>query len=250
VTCTQLRNLLHGFVDGELDLVRHLEIDHHLQECSACSEAVSQRRALRKALGDAALYHRPPLALRERIQSCLRQASKPPAALPVLPRRWLGVAAALAFVALLVWGIVRIRSLPTAEELLAQEVASSHVRSLLLDKLLDVASSDQHSVKPWFQGKLDFAPAVKNLAGEGYPLIGGRLEYLDNRKVAAVVYKRDQHVINLFIWPATTEADEAPRALTRQGYLLLHWTRAGLTFWVISDLNQEELQEFVGLIQR
>jgi anti-sigma factor RsiW len=186
----------------------------------------------------------------ERIRSSLAQARKPRAAFRALAWRSVAIAASLAFVALLTWSVLRPRPLPSHEDSLVQGVMSSHVRSLMPGHLLDVTSSDQHTVKPWFAGQVDFSFAVKNPADEGYPLAGGRLDYVDNRKVAALVYKRCQHTINVFVWLAAAGADEPTQEATRQGYCLFHWTTAGLTYWVISDLNERELKEFVRLLQR
>jgi anti-sigma factor RsiW len=250
LTCEALQNALHSYVDGELDPDHHLEITRHLQECSACSLAVNKHQALRKSLQGASLYYQAPVDLRERIRSSLLRPRKSRAVLPALAWRSIAVAASLAFLMLLAWSVVRLRSLPSHEDLLAQGIVSSHVRSLMPGHLVDVASSDQHTVKPWFAGQVDFSFVVKNPTEEGYPLVGGRLDYVDNRKVAALVYKRRQHVINVFIWSATTDTDKSTQETTRQGYHLFHWTSAGLTYWVISDLNERELQEFVHLIQR
>jgi anti-sigma factor RsiW len=137
-----------------------------------------------------------------------------------------------------------------AEELVAREVVSSHVRSLMANHLVDVASSNQHTVKPWFNGQVNFSPAVKNLDGKGFSLVGGRLDYVNDRTVAALVYKRREHVINVFIWPSTTAGDSAPQSTQRQTFRLIHWKDAGLTYWVVSDLNEAELQEFVELIRQ
>jgi len=131
---------------------------------------------------------------------------------------------------------------------LARAVVAGHVRSLLASHLLDVESSDQHTVKPWFHGRVDFAPPVPS--PPGYPLVGGRLDYLDNQKVVALVYMRNKHVINLFIWPETGSGEEGLQLSKRQGYHLFHWTRQGFTYWAVSDLNTSELQEFVELIMR
>jgi anti-sigma factor RsiW len=131
----------------------------------------------------------------------------------------------------------------------AQDVVVNHVRSLLADHLTDVASSDRHTVKPWFAGKLDFAPSVVDLSAEGFPLVGGRLDYLEHRPVAALVYGRRKHTINLFIWPSEHASGGAPQSTTNQGYQIAHWHEAGTTYWAISDLNSGELRQFVQLIR-
>jgi len=252
-------------VDGELDLVRSLEIEQHLQECSVCAESHKHLQALRQRIQFAGLYERAPLELHERIRASLRpggqvdrigeadqvvRASKSGALLRELPWRWFGIAASFAIIALIGWSIFRASSPSSAENMLAEEVISSHVRSLMANHLMDVASSDQHTVKPWFNGQLDFSPTVNDLANEGFPLAGGRLDYVDNRSAAALVYKHHQHVINLFIWPSTAGTEEPLRILTRQGYHAIHWTQGGFTYWAISDLNEQELQEFARLIHQ
>jgi anti-sigma factor RsiW len=167
-----------------------------------------------------------------------------------LPWRGLGFVTALAAVALLVavwlWG----SRLPGVRDPLPQEVVASHVRSLMADHLADVASSDQHTVKPWFDGKLDYAPPVIDLAAQGYPLLGGRLDYIADRPVAALVYQRGKHYINLFLWPTAQGGAGGVQSTTRQGYNLRHWTEAGMTLWAVSDLSSAELDEFMHLFQQ
>ncbi|HET6267936.1 MAG TPA: anti-sigma factor, partial [Acidobacteriota bacterium] len=140
--------------------------------------------------------------------------------------------------------------LPNAtNELVAQEILSSHVRSLMPGHLTDVVSSDQHTVKPWFNGKLDFSPPVRDFTAQGFPLVGGRLDYVNHREVAALVYTRNKHVINVFLWPSSETASKEPRPSTLQGYHIVEWTGSGMTHYVVSDLNEAELQEFIKLLQ-
>ena len=165
-----------------------------------------------------------------------------------MPARWLGAAALLAAIAVAALVVLRLVPAGGADNRIAEEVLSSHVRSLLASHLTDVASSDQHTVKPWFDGKLDFAPPVVDLASDGFPLVGGRLDYLDNRRVAALVYQRRRHLINLFVWPGGAEM--APRDVIQQGYQLVAWSHAGMTFWAVSDVSADDLRAFVRLYQQ
>jgi anti-sigma factor RsiW len=251
MNCEEIADLLHPFADGELDLVRSLAVERHLQACPACAAAVQEVQALRGALAEPALYHRAPAGLRQRVRAALRPAGRARAAARPFPWRALAVAASLAFVAALAWATLRGLSVPSADELLAQQVVASHVRSLMMPgRDVDKASSDQHQVKPWFNERVPFAPPVKNLTAAGFGLVGGRLDYLDRQRVAALVYKRRAHVINLFVWPAADRSARPPQALTLQGYHVLHWSDGDLTYWAASDLNEAELREFVELIRR
>ena len=250
MNCQETQRWLPGYVDGELDLVEAIEIEQHLQTCARCSQAYKNQQSLRAAIRGSALYATAPATLQKRIHASVREASTPTPAPRVWRWPWLGVAAAFACVAILAWGLGRAWVAPAADDRLAAEVLAGHVRSLMADHLADVSSSDRHTVKPWFNGKLDFSPTVVDLASQGFPLTGGRLDYLDGRPVAALVYQRQRHIINLFIWPAPQTSDEAAATETRQGYNLIHWTKAGMTYWAVSDLNVDELQEFVRLIQQ
>jgi anti-sigma factor RsiW len=250
VNCHDVEQLLHGYVDGELDLMQNLEIDGHLQTCAACARAYADLQTLRASLKDGAPYFAAPPHLSARIQETLRHATATAPRRPMLARRWLSVAAALALVALASWGVYRFLPARSAEDMLAQEVVASHVRSQMLPgHLIDVEGPDVHKVKPFFEGKLDFPPPVPNLEKQNFRLIGGRLDYLNNRPVAALVYKRRDHVINLFVWPSTRGVNQAPRTLTRRNYNLVTWEQGDMTYWVISNLNETELREFVQLVQ-
>jgi mycothiol system anti-sigma-R factor len=250
LTCTDIQAALPAYMDGELDPLRNLEIEQHMQHCAVCSQTYKADQALQTAVKTGAQYYSAPADLRKRIQSSIRQVAKSEPIFPAMPWRWLAVAASVAVVVILAWALSpRLHGLDT-EQLVAQEVVSSHVRSLMVDHVADVMSSDQHTVKPWFTGKLDFSPPVKNLAKEGFPLVGGRLDYLDNRAVAALVYQRQNHFINLFIWPSSRDTQVNTKTLARQGYHLLHWTQSGMTYWAVSDLNTTGLQEFVQLVQQ
>ena len=244
MNCQDARYLLQGYVDGELDLVSNLEIERHFQECALCSQGYENHQALRTGIKASAPYFKAPEELQKRIQLSLRKAAKAEATARLLRRPWVSIAAPLAAAAIVVLALVPLLKGPPAEELLAREVLAGHIRSLMADHLSDVASSDRHTVKPWFNGKLDFSPPVEDLAQQGFPLVGGRLDYLNSRPVAALIYHRQKHLINLFIWPATG-SDSDVKKETRQGYHMFHWTRSGMTYWAVSDVEESQLQEFV-----
>jgi anti-sigma factor RsiW len=247
MTCADLRKVLHAYADGELDPARSLEVEEHLAGCPDCGRTCGGLRALQDLVAQGPLRFTPPPDLYGAIRSSLRAAERAGAPRR-LPWRWLALAASVALVSLATWWAFRV-GLPAAGERLTREVAANHVRSLMEKHLLDVESSDRHTVKPWFLGKLNFAPPVPDLADQGFPLVGGRLDYLDDRVVAALVYRRRQHVINLFVWPSAPGADAAARPGEWQGYHLAHWSAGGMTFWAVSDLNAQELHEFARLVR-
>jgi len=250
LSCQTAQELIHAYVDGELDLARSLEVGQHMQECQVCASAYHNQAALRSAFKDSSLHYSVPVGLEKRIRSSLRREAKSEVGRRSFGWKWLPIGA-LAFVLLMAFVIWRALPglRPSSDEILAQEMVSNHVRSLQLEShRTDVISSDQHTVKPWFDGKLDFAPPVKDFSSQGFPLIGGRLEYLNNRAVAALVYQRQKHYINLYIWPAEQSNATSEVNTKRQGYNLLHWTNSGMTYWAISDLNGVELHEFARLV--
>ena len=250
MNCQDTHDLVHPYVDGELDQVRHLEFERHLRECPACARASGQQQALRSAFRAGSLRYEPPAGLRQRIRSSLRGAGPGPRALLGTLGPWLvGVAAALALVALGVGLVARFSAAPAAEEWLVRAAVSAHARTVVGEHSTDITSSEGHEVKPYLTRKLGFSPWVRDLAGQEFRLLGGRVDYLKDRPVAALVFQRRKHSIDLFTWPATGEPDEAPRALSRQGYQIYHWTQAGMAYWVVSNLNDRELREFVELVR-
>ena len=249
MNCRDVRNLAHASLDGELDLVRQMEIDDHLRQCDACRTIYESQGALRSALKADGVYFTAPADLERRIRSIVRTAAAPPrwwSAAFSLPRLTLAAATAAIIIAVIAGPLVLRQS---HSEQIAHEVVSAHIRSLMASHLTDVPSSDQHTVKPWFAGKLDFSPPVIDLNAEGFPLVGGRLDYMERRPIAALAYRRGQHVINLFVWPSDSNADVREVSSMRQGYNALSWTRGRTHFWAVSDLNADELRQFAQLIQ-
>jgi len=248
MNCADVQHQLHAYSDGELDVNSHLQIEEHLAKCAACAEQERQLQSLRAAVASPSLYFHAPAALRTQVQMSVR---------PVMRgrRSWMQLAAVAAGVLLLIGisgtvGMLLSRTGPAADGRLAEWVVASHIRSLQLDHLADVASTDQHTVKPWFQGRLDFSPTVRDLADQGYALSGGRLDYLVDRPVAALVYHHRSHPINLFTWRASSTEDKAVQVLARQGFHIRYWQQDGMIYWAISDLNDQDLDKFVRLFQQ
>ena len=247
--CQEAQRLIHPYLDGELDLVRSLEIEAHLNDCQPCAQAYNELRSLHSAVSDTALRFEPPAALRNRVRSAVRDESEVTNRSSRLSWRWMIPVVSFAVLVIVALSLFMLLSRPSTTDLIAQEIVSSHVRSLMEKHLTDVPSSNQHTVKPWFDGRLDFSPPVKDLAAAGFTLAGGRLDYIGNRPVAALVYQHRQHYINVFVWPSTGAADTSGKLLVRQGYNLISWTNAGMNYWAISDLNLTDLQQFVQLLQ-
>jgi anti-sigma factor RsiW len=255
LNCDLTQRYVPGYLDGEVDLVRTIEVETHLKGCSACAHELEGLKALRAALQRSSLAYGAPTALRERIQASLRASS-----LAEVKKRkiiwpsfnFLQLAGAFAVLALIsVTGLqwtTRLRT-TSSDQRIAAEVFSSHVRSLEANHLMDVVSTDQHTVKPWFDGKLDFSPPVEDLASDGFPLVGGRLDYVENREVAALVYQRRKHLINVFVWPNPTGSDSSQGVESQQGYNIMRWSRGGFQFWAVSDVAALDLAEFVRLLQ-
>jgi anti-sigma factor RsiW len=249
--CTEIRSRLHPYLDREIDLEGAVAIERHLASCPACQAIFARQAALKSAIRTHSDYHGAPAGLAERIRAGLaREAPAAPRA-PVrskwrLPsvREWLQLGAAAAAGALISWTAAIQYAGLSAEGRLAEQVITGHARSIVTAHLVDVPSSDRHTVKPWLSSKLDFSPTVVDLAGAGFPLAGGRLDYLDDRPVAVLVYHYRQHVIDLFIWPEQEGGDASPRALSSKGYNVLHWREGGMALWAIADVDPGELKAF------
>jgi len=244
------RNLLHAYLDDELDLVRSMELEDHLVECGDCAREVASYRALKESLQASELRYSAPSGFRERLVAKLDEAERPRSPIVSQSRSipwwsWASVAASLLIVAL----VLVLNGYREGKHELAREIVADHVRSLMAGHLTDVLTSDQHTVKPWFTGKLDFSPQVRDLSSDGFELIGGRLEYLDSHNAAAIVYQRRKHVINVFTWPLTG-SDEQPHALAQQGFNLIEWKQGGMYYCAVSDLNRQELSELVALLRK
>ncbi len=240
------RELIEGYLDEELDPAARAQVEEHLASCPDCAETSAKLRSLKAGIRAEAPYYEAPAELRQSVQAALRRAAREESATVRMPVwRYAGIAAALLLVASLGWMGGRYTGRAPQDDLLAQTLVASHIRSLIGTHLMDVVSTDQHTVKPWFNGKLDFSPDARDLASDGFPLLGGRVDYVSNRAVAVLVYGRRQHVINLYEWPDT--AAERETRFARNGYNVIHWTHDGTTYWAASDVSFPELERFRAL---
>ena len=244
MNCHEIHPLLHAYVDSELDLMPSLEVDRHLKSCAACAAMKRSLESLRANLRNADLAYRAPESLRERIRQSVAaetEEERPQRA----TRPWVWQLLALGSIGFAMVTLMLQPAANSSSDRLADEAISDHVRSLMAGHLMDVASTDQHTVKPWFNGKIDFAPEVKDFAAQGFPLVGGRLDYLEGETVAALVYQRNKHTINAFVWPAKTAS--ATTVQERRGYTVINRDVNGLHYCIVSDLNGKELGEFADL---
>jgi anti-sigma factor RsiW len=257
MTCDEAEILLHALIDGELDAGHARDVETHVAACPACAEKLRAFRAMREAFAQAPLKEAAPAHLRNRIEAAL---AVPAATISVPRQSWLasaraslreswknffggfavGTALSAAVAASLVIAVVR----SDQNQQIAGDVVSAHLRSLQAGHLTDVETSDQHTVKPWFNGKLDVAPPVIDLTAQGFTLIGGRLDYINGQPVASIVYRRRKHVINLFVGEPLGVAVRGVKDESVQGFNIRHWRESGLDLWAVSDIDAGELDEF------
>jgi anti-sigma factor RsiW len=232
--------LLNAYVDRELDAAKSLELEAQLAADPALRERFERLRDLSAGIREKADYHAAPASLAARVSAALPRAASAP---PRRPVRWILPVAAAALVAVLAVGIALVR--PGDEEALLREMVASHVRSTLGNRLIDVASSDQHTVKPWLSARLPFSPPVADFSQEGFELAGARLDYVGGHPVAVLVYKRRQHLIDAFIWPGSGPRDSA---YSRDGFNVERASAEGMRICLVSDLNRNELADLARLL--
>ena len=238
--------LLNALIDNELDAANVIAVEEHLQTCPDCARTFAELKRVREIVGESEVKYTAPEPFRRRLRIALEEAGKDtPKRKPASYPRWRiwgpsGALAAAGFAACLFAG------LQTAQAPLADELVSNHVRSLLADHLTDIPTSDRHVVKPWFDGKVPFAPPVVDFKDNGFPLVGGRLDLVHGQRVVALIYRRRLHVINVFVWPNSL-TDRLSQDKTESGYNLVHWTSNGLNYWAVSDLDPMEIRQLRDL---
>jgi anti-sigma factor (TIGR02949 family) len=249
MTCEFTNTLLHGYLDGELDAARAAEFEKHLETCKDCLTALEAQESLRGAFQRARLRETAPGRLEARVRSEIGTPF-PSSGFPRgLTLRWLAAAAAIVLGLLISYRVFISQAPRAGTDVEVQQILDAHLRSLQPGHLTDVTSTDQHTVKPWFTGRIDFAPPVTDFSGEGFPLEGGRVDVLNARTVAALVYGRRKHTVNVFVWP-TQQADTKFAQGSERGYSWISWRRNGMEFDAISDVSVDDLRQLADLLSR
>jgi len=250
VACEQSQFVAHAYLDGELDAVRAAEFEKHLAVCSDCAEAIASWDEVRSGIHRTGLREIAPARFKERVYADLhrgRESTQQPRRAPYAT--WLAVAAAVILALVLGARFIPNRERSGVPPQLVAQVIDAHLRSLQPGHLMDVVSTDQHTVKPWFDGKLDFSPTVQDFADQGFPLQGGRLDVAGGRTVAALVYARRKHIISVLVWP-TQDPDAPPQSGSDHGYQWITWRKSGMQYCAVSDVNANDLQQLESLIEQ
>ncbi len=250
MNCNNCQRWLHGYLDNELDTATATLVAAHLEACLKCKHQYEEMKTLIADVKEHVPYYEAPASLTRNVFSAIQAQASPAASIwqtiQDRSRNWFVPAFSMAVLAA---SVLLYIAVPTNQNLWVDEAVSEHVRSLMAEHLNDVASSDKHTVKPWFTGKLDFSPPVYDFTAQGYPLLGGRLDYLQHQTVAALIYRYNKHIINVFIMP-TGEADSSPASLSARGYNIVCWQQNHMRFIAVSDLNRGELMTFSQLVQK
>jgi len=247
--CKKAKILIDAYIDNELDIANSLEVEQHIRACKGCSTVYHNYLIIQSTLRDEYTYFSPPPELKKKITASIRNSEKKQLSLKTSLFGWHGAAAVFALTAIFLLIVILFRPSPSQEEQVTEQIVDNHMRSLMPNHLTDVQNSDQHTVKPWFNGKLDFSPPVADLSSLGFTLVGGRLDYINGQPVAAIVYQRKSHYINLFFWFSDNKDDVTKKASVTRGYNLIHWTNGNRNYWAVSDINLTELDEFISKIQ-
>jgi anti-sigma factor RsiW len=239
---------LPAYADGEIGPVRSLLLRRHIARCPSCLAELEALQSTRDALRTNLTVHRAPPALAMRIASALPRQAPPPVARRSLPLFGFGGSALAGGLAGIALTLAVTRTTPVRTDRLAADAVASHIRSMMADHLTDVPTSDRHTVKPWLSARLDLSPVVKDLVADGYPLVGGRLDYVDGHRAAAIVYHRDKHVINLFALVSDDPGDAPPRQESRDGFNIVRWRQGGVSYVAVSDVEASQLLTFARLV--
>jgi len=239
MNCSLALEMFGPYVDGELDANAELQLRLHLSECESCNAALQRLQMRRQMIQSGGLRYGAPPGLEARIRKSIRTGRA-----GSNWRMWSAIAAAILVASTF---SIHLTQHFDAEDRLEQQVISNHVQALMTGHTTDVVSTDQHTVKPWFNGRIDFSPPVVDLASHGFRLLGGRVDYIDGRAAATLVYQRRKHIIDLFIWPA--RSGDATGAESSKGFNVIRWTEGGMSFTAVSDLNKTELEQFRDLLR-
>ncbi len=241
--CNEVNTVLNAYLDGELPSIQAQQVEEHLRSCTDCSEVYRGLTNVRNTIKSSDIYNSAPTHLKKRVSDSLKEAENSKSFWAGITHQLTYSLPALLLGLVIGWVIMSHLNTQRAESDLLNSLVSAHIRSLMVDHLTDIASSDSHTVKPWFHGRLEFSPPVYDLTRHGYPLIGGRLDYLAGRSTAALVYRHRQHTINLFISPEL-ESFGSMKSARYNGYNVINWREGSLSYWLISDLNLPDLEHF------